>query len=279
MTDTSTDVIETSRDGNVGIIRLVDERRRNALSAAMREGFVNAFYAMMGDPDVRAIYITGRGQAFCAGGDLRMMRDGSDPWSSHQRLSYTGRWLTDFLRCPKPVVVGVNGVAVGGGIGIAVIGDVIVAAENAARFQAGFMRLGLLPDIGVMYTLPRLVGLARAKAFLFENGSWTARQAEAAGLVTAVVPDEELEARCLERAAALAAGPVEAYGLAKRIMGASYETSLDNMMLHEDLGQSLAYSTEAMREGLSALTEKRPADFVTASEREPAVKNLRDRDT
>ena len=247
MTDTSTDVIETSRDGNVGIIRLVDERRRNALSAAMREGFVNAFYAMMGDPDVRAIYITGRGQAFCAGGDLRMMRDGSDPWSSHQRLSYTGRWLTDFLRCPKPVVVGVNGVAVGGGIGIAVIGDVIVAAENAARFQAGFMRLGLLPDIGVMYTLPRLVGLARAKAFLFENGSWTARQAEAAGLVTAVVPDEE--------------------------------TSLDNMMLHEDLGQSLAYSTEAMREGLTALTEKRPADFVTASEREPAVKNLRDHAT
>lgn len=276
---TTAGVIETSVSGSVGIIRLVDEQRRNALSAAMREGFVSAFYGMMGDPDVRAIYLTGRGKAFCAGGDLRMMRDGSDPWSSHQRLSYTGRWLTDFLRCPKPVVVGVNGVAVGGGIGLAVLGDVILAAENAARFQSGFMRLGLLPDIGVMYTLPRLVGLARAKAFLFENGSWTARQAEAAGLVTAVVPDDELEARGLERAAALAAGPIEAYGLAKRIMGASYETSLDNMMLHEDLGQSLAYSTEAMREGLSALTEKRPADFATASEREPAVKNLRDRDT
>ncbi len=154
----STDVVETGLSGHVGIIRLVDERRRNALSAAMREGFVSAFYGMMADPDIRAIYITGQGQTFCAGGDLRMMRDEGDPWSSHQRLNRTARWLTDFLRCPKPVVVGVNGVAVGGGIGIAVIGDIILAAENGARFQAGFMRLGLIPDIGLMYTLPRLVG-------------------------------------------------------------------------------------------------------------------------
>jgi 2-(1,2-epoxy-1,2-dihydrophenyl)acetyl-CoA isomerase len=278
MGNTSTgNVVEVERQGHVGVIRLVDERKRNALTHPLRTQLAAAFYSLLGDLDIRALYITGKGRAFCGGGDLRMMRDESDPWSAHTRLNRTSRWLTDLIRSPKPVVVGVNGVAVGGGIGLALAGDVIYAGAENAQFMSGFMRLGLIPDVGVMYTLPRLVGLARAKSFVFGSETWTASQAEAYGLITAAVPDDELEARCLKRAEALAAGPIEGFGLAKWIMGKSYETALDEMMTYEDLGQSLAYSTRAVQEGVAALMAGRPADFVAASEREPGTQTERRR--
>lgn len=270
-------LVEVSRQNTVGIIRLVDEAKRNSLSTRMREEFVAAYRDVVDDPDVRAIYLTAKGKAFCGGGDLGMMRDESDPWSSHQRLNRTCRWMTELIECPKPLVVGVNGVAVGGGIGLALAGDVILAAEHGARFVSGFSRLGLLPDIGVMYTLPRFVGMARAKAFVFNGETWTAHDALQAGLVTAVVPDEGLDKRGIEQAQALAAGPVESFGLVKQLMGRSFETPLERMMTYEDLGQSLAYATEAMREGLAALTERRAPDFITASERETATRIARSR--
>jgi 2-(1,2-epoxy-1,2-dihydrophenyl)acetyl-CoA isomerase len=270
----STDVVQTGLDGHVGIIRLSDEPNRNALSNPMRTELARAFAEMERDPDVRAVYLTATGRAFCAGGDLRMMRDESDPWSSHKRLRQSGRWMTDLMQFPKPVVVGVNGAAVGGGIGIALIGDVVYAAESA-RFISGFLRLGLLPDIATMYTLPRLVGMTRARAFVLDGETWDAHQAAQAGLITQVVTDEELDTRCLQRAQELASGPVEAVGLIKWLMGRSFESSLDEMLTYENLGQTLAYSTEAMREGLYALREGRTADFVTASEREPAQKAAR----
>ncbi|MBV6756704.1 enoyl-CoA hydratase/isomerase family protein [Rhodococcus opacus] len=269
--------VRVEHDGHVGIIRMVDERKRNALSYELREEFVEAFYTLRDDPDVRALYVTGSGAAFCGGGDLRMMREESDTWSSHRRLSRTARWLTDYIRCPKPVVVGVNGVAVGGGIGLALAGDVIYAARENATFMAGFMRLGLIPDVGVMYTLPRAVGMAKARSFVFGNETWTAEQAENYGLINAAVPDDELDAQCLERATQLANGPVEGFGLAKTLLGRSLESSLDEMFTYEDLGQSVAYSTQAVQEGVDALVSGRPADFVAATEREIATQLERKR--
>ncbi|MEU6646302.1 enoyl-CoA hydratase-related protein [Saccharomonospora sp. NPDC046836] len=270
-------VIETSVENRVAVVRLADEDNRNALSNDMRQGLASTFADLEDDPEVRAVYLTGRGRAFCGGGDLRMMRDEGDAWSSHQRFRRAARWLTDMIRFPKPVVVGVNGPAVGGGIGIALVGDVILAGQERASFVSGFLRLGLLPDIGVMYTMPRLIGLARTKAFVYGNATWSASDAEQAGLVTAAVPDAELEARGLEQARAMAELPLEGFGLSKWLMGRSLESSLDEMMTYENLGQSLAYTTESMREGLSALREKRAADFVAASEREPAVRAARGR--
>jgi 2-(1,2-epoxy-1,2-dihydrophenyl)acetyl-CoA isomerase len=112
-----------------------------------------------------------------------------------------------------------------------------------------------------MYTLPRLVGMARAKQLLFGNATWSARDALAAGLVVQVVADDELDAACMDKARALAAGPVAVMGLAKLIMARSFETGLDEMFLYEGLGQALATSSGEFREGLDALLEKRPAKF------------------
>ena len=271
-----TGVVQTEVDGNVGVIRLNDEAHRNALSDLIRDGLVQAFLDMERDPDVRAVYLTATGRAFCAGGDRRMMQDASDPWSSHLRLRRSGRWMTDLLRFPKPVVVGVNGAAVGGGIGIALVGDVIYAADSA-RFISGFLRLGLLPDIATMYTLPRLVGMTRARAFVIGNETWDAYHAAEIGLITQAVPAAELDASCLQHARDLASSPVEAVSLIKWLMGRSFESSLDEMLTYENLGQTLAYSTEAMREGLHAMREGRAPDFVAASEREASQKAARTR--
>src|SRR5690606_24770490 len=105
-------------------------------------------------------------------------------------------------------------------------GDLIVAGESA-RFMAAFFRVGVCPDVATMYTLPRLVGMARAKQLLFGNATWSARDALAAGLVVEVVPDAELDAVCMQKARTLAAGPAAVMGLAKLVMARSFETGLD----------------------------------------------------
>lgn len=254
-------LVEVERDGAVATVRMVNERSRNSLSNEMRVELAAAFAEAATDETVRAIYLTGQGSAFCAGGDLRNLQAITGPWSAHRRFRRLGEWLLPLLRIEKPVVVGVNGVAVGGGMGLAFAGDLIVAAESA-RFMAGFFRVGVCPDVATMYTLPRLVGMARAKQLLFGNATWSAQDALAAGLVVEVAPDAELDAVCMTKARALAAGPAGVIGLAKLIMARSFETGLDEMFLYEGLGQALAMSSGEFKEGLAALLEKRAASFV-----------------
>jgi len=126
-------------------------------------------------------------------------------------------------------------------------------AGESATFMPGFFRLGVVPDVGTMYTLPRLIGLARAKQFLFSGETWTALDAREMGLVSKVVPDAELDAECMRRTQAIAAGAAEVMGMAKRLMARSFETGLSEMFLLETLGQALAMSSHEFRERLSGL--------------------------
>ena len=254
-------LVETRKLGGVTVVRMVNERSRNSLSNEMRAALAAAFATAASDDATRAIYVTGTGTAFCSGGDLRNLKSLSGSWAAYRRFRRLGEWLLPLMRIEKPVIVGVNGVAVGGGMGLAFAGDVIVAAESA-RFMAGFFRVGVCPDVATMYTLPRLVGMARAKQLLFGNATWSAGDAFNAGLVAEVVADDQLDAVCLARAQALADGPAEVIGLAKLIMARSFESGLDEMFLYEGLGQALAMSGAEFREGLDALLAKRPARFT-----------------
>ena len=254
-------LVEVRKDGAVAVVRMVNDKSRNSLSNEMRVQLASAFAEAAHDDNVRAIYLTGAGSAFCAGGDLRNLKALSGPWAAHRRFRRLGEWLLPLIRMDKPVVVGVNGVAVGGGMGLAFAGDLIIAAESA-KFMAGFFRVGVCPDVATMYTLPRLVGMARAKQLLFGNVTWGAQDALAAGLVAHVVSDDKLDTVCLARAHELANGPAGVIGLAKLIMARSFETGLDEMFLYEGLGQALAMSSAEFREGLDALLEKKPARFT-----------------
>jgi 2-(1,2-epoxy-1,2-dihydrophenyl)acetyl-CoA isomerase len=190
-----------------------------------------------------------------------MLQKQCDPWPAHRRFRNLSRWLLPLISLDKPVVVGVRGPAVGGGMGLALTGDVVVAGESA-KFMAGFFRIGTIPDVGMMYHLPRLIGMARAKNFLFSNGTMTAREALELGLVAKVVPDVELESAALAEAGRLAEGPAEIMGLAKTLMARSFETSMHEMFAYEGLGAALAYSNPEFREGLAAAIDKRKADFA-----------------
>lgn len=268
--------VELTRDGSVAIVRLANDKNRNSMTQEMRETLAKTFLQLETDPDCRAVYLTGTGKAFCSGGDLPMLKNEIDPWSTHMRFNRTAQWLTAMIRFRKPVVVGVNGYAVGGGLGLSLIGDSIVAAQGA-QFMAGFFRLGVVPDIGVMYMLPRLIGMARARTFIFENQTWSGQEAYDKGLAAAVVPDDQLDAECLKRAHTLAKGPIEVMGLAKWLMGRTFESSIDDMMAFENLGQSLAFTSQSFQAGLNALMNKEKADFPAAMESETFVKLARER--
>ncbi|MFT3800176.1 MAG: enoyl-CoA hydratase/isomerase family protein [Burkholderiaceae bacterium] len=251
-------------DDDVMIVRLSTPENRNSLTPELRAELGRVVEQAEQRREVRAVFLTGDGPSFCSGGDLKMLQTASAPWPVHRRFRGLTRWLVPLIQLEKPVIVGVNGHAVGGGMGLALAGDLILAGESA-KFMAGFFRLGAVPDIGMMYHLPRLVGMARAKQFLFGNLTLSAQQAADWGIVSEVVPDEELFDRGLAAAKKLASGPAEVMGLAKSLLARSYETSLHDMFSYEGLGQALAMSSPEFEEGLSAALESRRPDFAAVS--------------
>lgn len=260
----NTQVVKTAREGSVLIIRLASPENRNSLTTELRQQLGDAVEQAQSDPLVRTVFLTGEGPTFCSGGDIRMLQTQCDPWPVHRRFRNLSNWLLPLISLDKPVVVGVRGHAVGGGMGLALTGDVVIAADNA-KFVAGFFRIGTIPDVGMMYHLPRLIGMARAKNFIFSNGTMTAQEALGLGLVAKVVPEAELESAAFAEATRLAEGPAEVMGLAKILMARSFENSMNEMFAYEGLGAALAYSNPEFREGVAAMIEKRPPDFVGAA--------------
>jgi 2-(1,2-epoxy-1,2-dihydrophenyl)acetyl-CoA isomerase len=256
--------LETERDGPVMIIRLANEPARNTLTRELRFSLRDAVRAVEDDRTIRAVYLTGKGPSFCAGGDFNMLLKASDPWPVHRRFRHTNTVLPPLLTLDRPVVCGVRGHAVGGGMGIALLADVLIAGESA-RFMTGFFRLGCVPDCLTLFTLPRLVGLARARNILMTNATLTAKDALDLGLAAKVVADDQVDTEGLSLAHSLAEGPAEVIGLAKQLLLKSFESSIDDLMLYEDLGQALAMSSAEFREGLAALREKRRPDYLGAS--------------
>lgn len=256
--------LETERRGAVLIIRLDNQGARNALTREMRYSLRDVTREVQDDRSIRAIYLTGKGKGFCAGGDLQMLTKAADPWPVHRRFRHAATLFPPFLTLDRPVVCGVRGHAIGGGLGLALMSDLVVAGESA-KFSAGFFRLGVVPDCLTLFTIPRMVGLARARNFLYTDATWSAKDACDLGVALKVVPDEDVDAEGLAIAHRLANGPAEVMGLAKTLLLKSFETSLPDMMEQEGLGQALAMSSAEFREGLAALIEKRTPDYIGAA--------------
>jgi 2-(1,2-epoxy-1,2-dihydrophenyl)acetyl-CoA isomerase len=239
----SDQLVSRTLDGPVLAIRLTSPENRNSLTMELREQLGEAVAYAEAERGVRSV------------------------WPVHRRFRKFKQWLTPLTQLEKPVVVGVRGHAVGGGMGLALAGDLVIAGESA-KFVSGFTRLGAIPDIGMMYQLPRMIGIARAKNFLFGGATMSAHEAFELGLVLKVVPDADVDAAGMEEAGRLAKGPAQVIGLAKMLMSRSFESSLEEMFTYEGLGQALAMSSAEFREGFGAALEKREADFVGAAARE-----------
>lgn len=245
-------------------IRLSSPENRNSLTNELREQLGDAVAQAERDRHVRAVFLTADGPTFCSGGDLKLLKTSCDPWTVHRRFRNMTRWLAPLVTLPKPVVIGMRGAAVGGGMGLALTGDMLILGESA-KLISGFFRLGVVPDVGTMYHLPRLIGMARAKNFLFGGATMSAQEALELGLAAKVVADDEVESAGMAEAVRLATGPAEVMGLAKSLMARSFETSLMDMMAFEGLGQALAMANPEFHEGLTAALDNRRADFIAAA--------------
>lgn len=256
--------VETERDGSVLIIRLDNEEAKNALSREMRFSLRDIVREIEEDRSIRAVYLTAKGDSFCAGGDLNMLINANKPWEVHRRFRHANTLFPPLATLDRPVVCGVRGWAVGGGMGLALCADLIVAGESA-QFMAGFYRIGAVPDCLTLFTLPRLIGLARTRNFFLTNSTWSAQDVTDLGIATKIVPDAELDAEGLKLAHKLASGPADIMGFSKLLLLKSFESSIEDLMLYENLGQVLAMSSVEFAEGLGALREGRRADHLKAA--------------
>jgi len=250
------------RAGSVATITLNRPDAYNALTLPLARELFQAVLEVDEDPAVRCVVLTGAGKAFCGGGDVKDFAD------SLPRVGILLKELTTFIhgavsrltRSPKPVLVAVNGVAAGGGLSLALSGDLVVAAESA-RFTMAYSKIAAPPDGSSSYFLPRLIGLRRALELYLTNRVLSAREALEWGLVTKVVPDAELRASVTGLAGELGQGPTLAIAAAKRLFHQSTHESLETQMEHESQAIAAAGHTEDFREGVTAFAAKRTPAF------------------
>jgi 2-(1,2-epoxy-1,2-dihydrophenyl)acetyl-CoA isomerase len=250
--------IETA-DG-VATVTLDRPDALNALTVALKDGLVETFRAFASDDAVRAVVLTGAGRAFCAGQDLheRLLPDAL-PLADEIRARYNP--LIRVMRAlPKPIVAAVNGVAAGAGASLAFACDIRIAVEDAS-FLLAFGRVGLIPDSGATWLLPRLIGGAKAAELALTTDPLNAADAERLGLVARVVPAADLLPEAVALARRLAAGAPVALALTKEALQSSWTTSFEEQLeLEADL-QGRAGSTADHAEGIAAFVERRRPTF------------------
>lgn len=251
----------------IATITLNRPDKLNAFAGDMRERLVSALVCVAEDRSVRVLVITGAGKGFCSGGDVQHMVDLKARDADFDALSpllEVGREIvTRIAALPIPVIAAVNGVAAGAGCNLALACDVRLASSEA-RFGETFVKIGLHPDWGGTYTLPRLVGTAAALDLCWTGDLIGADAALQLGLVQRVFPAAEFETRWREYAARLAAAPATSVQAAKRTLRAAQARTLDQCLTAESNAQAACWASADSAEGLRAFVEKRAAVFVAA---------------
>ena len=246
----------------VATITLNRPRAYNALNLALARELFAAVLEADEDAAVRCVAITGAGAAFCAGGDVKEFAAAGPRAALYikELTTYLHGAVSRLCRAAKPVVMGINGVAAGGGMGLALAGDLVVAATSA-RFTMAYAGIAASPDVSSTYFLPRLVGLRRATELHFTNRVLSAAEALEWGLVTRVHPDAELAGALTALARELAAGPTLAFGRAKRLFQDSAGETLETQMELEAQAIAASAHTEDFAHAVQAFVAKRAATF------------------
>jgi 2-(1,2-epoxy-1,2-dihydrophenyl)acetyl-CoA isomerase len=254
------DTITLARAGGVATITLNRPDAFNALDMTLGRDLFHAVIEADEDASARAIVVTGAGKAFCAGGDVKSFVDNLGRIGAHikELTTYLHGAVSRLCRSEKPVIMAINGVAAGGGMSLALAGDLVLAAESA-RFTMAYSKIGATPDGSSSYYLPRLVGIRRAMELYFTNRVLSAREASEWGLITRVVPDAELLKETAKLAGELAQGPTKAFGGAKRLFHQSTWESLETQMELEAQAIAASGRTQDFRAGVTAFAAKQPA--------------------
>ena len=256
------ETLQFTQTDAVATVTLNRPAKRNAINGVMFEELDAAFQHIATEPSIRAFVLTGAGGHFCSGVDLTAIEE--LPKSSEEmrkRMERIHVILARIMYCPKPGIAAVRGYAAGGGANLALACDIVVMGDDA-RFAELFVRRGLVMDMSGTFTLPRSIGLHRAKELALLGETIDAVRAYEMGIANRVVPAEELEAVVAGLAAKLAAGPPVAMALMKRAINDSFSRPFDEVMEQESLNQSMIFSTRDLQEAISAFFEKRNPQFT-----------------
>src|SRR5215216_3729660 len=253
--------VHTTLDEGVLLIELDRPDRRNALDESLQDELLELFLEAGRDQEVRGVLLTGSGEAFSAGGDLSRFEREWNPAEFRAHSHELTRLISSIERLEKPVVAAIGGLATGAGTQLALSCDLRVASENA-RFLYREGMIGFIPSHGGCVRLVKLVGLARARDILLGGEDLDAEEAFRHGLVTKVVPQEELLDEARERLRHIFRRAPQAYGLSKRLLHLSASVDLESGLFAESLAQSLLVATEDHKEGVRAARERRRPSFT-----------------
>ncbi len=246
----------------IGTIILNRPKVFNSFNAEMRQAMLGALEDCANDPAIRCVVITGEGKAFCAGQDLAEIAHAAQSPSFEEILDKGFNLISAKIRAlEKPVIAAVNGVAAGAGANVALACDIVVATESASFIQA-FTKIGLIPDSGGSWTLPRLVGMARASALMLLGEKVSAKEAEEMGMIYRCYDDELFAGNVQIMAKTLAEMPTRALALTKKALNQAYSNDFTAQMAMETQLQGQAAATEDYTEGVKAFIEKRKPNFV-----------------
>ncbi|MCX7559496.1 enoyl-CoA hydratase-related protein [Sulfitobacter sp. F26204] len=245
-------------ESDVAVITLSRADKMNALTTQMRAEIAHA--ATQAGKDARVVVLTGEGRAFCSGQDLGDRSAGGATDMERTLRDEYAPMLRAIVNCPVPTIAAVNGAAAGAGANLALAADVVIATESAYFLQA-FTRIGLIPDAGGTYTLPRSMGSAKAMGAALFADKISARQADDWGMIWEAVPDNAFEANWRAKAAHLAAGPTTAYSELKKVIRGSWDNTFEDQLTLEEHAQGKCGKSRDFKEGVLAFTEKRPAVF------------------
>ena len=259
-----TEELVFEKEGNTAILRLNRPDKLNAITVEIREGLLEAVEKVRAEDDIRVLIITGTGRGFCSGADVERQaaRIAGEiaQVSRRDTLALMGGICPVIARLEKPSIAAVNGVAAGAGLSLAMACDIRIAAEDA-RFSAIWVKRGLIPDAGATYFMPYLLGMSKALELMYTGDIIDAREAERIGLVSKVVPAEELMDVAKEMANRIAKGPPIAIELIKRGAYKALYDRLEAQLEFETYGQRICNTTEDHTEGVRAFMEKREAEF------------------
>jgi 2-(1,2-epoxy-1,2-dihydrophenyl)acetyl-CoA isomerase len=250
------------RSGGIATITMNRPDARNAIDLVMRRELVAALDEVQADASARVLVLTGAGANFCAGGDVKAMREKrSTAAEGRARVELLNRMVLRLVDFPRPTIAMVDGFAVGAGSNLALCCDLIVASDRA-KFGELFWKIGLVPDGGGTWLLSRVIGLPRAKELIFTAEIIDAAEAARIGLVNRVVPAAELVATTRALAEKIAAGPPAVLRMAKHMVNRAATSDLASALDLEAFSQALAISSEDHQEGINAFFEKRPPNFT-----------------
>jgi 2-(1,2-epoxy-1,2-dihydrophenyl)acetyl-CoA isomerase len=261
------EAIRYERQGAVAVVTLNRPERLNAISNALRDEVQHAVETARADDGVRVMVMTGAGRGFCAGADLSVSRNPGEGDQSSQAdklddMMWMGRWTLALAAFDKPLICAVNGVAAGGGMGLALAADIRVGSDQT-RFKTVFAERALGPDCGVSYYLPRIVGYSRAADLLMTCRMVDAEEAYRLGLIDRLVPHERLMEETMAMATQMAEGPPIGLRVAKKVLQQGVDASLEEAVRNEARGWTMATKAKNdQAEAARAFVEKRKAVFT-----------------